>query len=202
MPPFKGKRHADRFMEVEEFQLLAKATRKDPEASAIFLIMGLGGLRTIEVAKLAVKAYDRGKGGIWVDTAKRKDHVPRFVPLDEGTLEQVARWAKGRRPESPLVTYRGLPITRRRVRYLFHLYKAKAGIREALGPHSLRHLAGIVRTEQGAGPQEVAAFLGHKTLNMVLVYANLREGRNRELAADAARKLIGGKKDDGTNLTK
>lgn len=200
--PFKGKRHADRFMEVEEFQLFAKAAREDPEALAIFMIMGLGGLRTIEVAQLTVKTYDKGKGGLWVDTAKRKDHVPRFVPLDKGTIEQVALWAKGRRPESPLASYRGAPVTRRVVRYRFHLYKTKAGIREALGPHSLRHLAGIVRTEQGASPQEVAAFLGHKTMNMVLVYANLREGRNREMAKDAAHRLTGGKNGDGTNLTK
>ena len=200
--PFEGKRHADRFMEVEEFQLLARATQKDPEALAIFMVMGLGGLRTIEVAKLPVKAFDRKKGGIWVDTAKRKDAVTRFVPLDAATLETLTLWAKGKRPEAPLVSHAGRPVTRRRIRYLFHLYKGKAGIREALGPHSLRHLAGIVRTEQGAGPQEVAAFLGHKTLNMVLTYANLREKRNREMTRDAADRLTGGKKGDGTNLTK
>lgn len=198
--PFKGKPHADRFMEVEEFQLLSKAAQKDPEAVSIFMVMGLGGLRTIEVEGLRVKALDRKKQGIWVVTAKQtNDPITRFVPLDKGTLWTMAWWAKGRKPEAPLVSYKGEPVTRRRIRYLFHLYKAKAGIREALGPHSLRHLAGIVRSEQGASPQEVAAFLGHKTLNMVLIYANLREGRNREMAADAARRLTGEGNSDGKN---
>jgi integrase/recombinase XerD len=187
---FKGKRHADRFIEVDEFKLLAKAAKDDSELSTIFRLMGIGGLRTIEVADLTVKSLDRQKRGLWVDTAKQtNDPITRFVPLDDRSFEALSVWAKGKRPEAHLVNHAGTPVTRRRIRYLFHLYKRKAGIREELGPHSLRHLAGIVRTEQGASPQEVAAFLGHKTLNMVLVYANLREGRNRELTTDAVRRL-------------
>jgi integrase len=178
-------------MEAEEFQKLMKVCEGDEDLTRVFILMGFGGLRTIEVTQAVVKDLDRSKRGLWVLTAKqKKDPITRFIPLGEwyGMFEEAT---KNRKLDSSLVLFRGEPITRRQVRYYFHRAKKAAGIRGVLGPHSTRHLAGIVRTEAGGQPQEVAAFLGHKTLDMVLVYANLRRERNEQMASDASRILFG-----------
>lgn len=190
--PFQGKHEADLFMEPQEFQKLLKAAAKDTDAVRAFILMGFAGLRTIEAAWVKVKDLDRQKRGLWVTTAKRKDRKVRFVSLGDwlGMFEQAA---KGRRPDEQLLLRGAYPIERRQIRYLFHKYKEAAGIRRGLGPHSLRHLAGIVRSESGAQPQEVAGFLGHKTMDMVLIYANLRKERNEEMAQAASDILFGGK---------
>jgi len=189
--PFGGKPRPDRFMEAEEFQKLMKACAEDGDLTRIFILMGFGGLRTIEVTRAVVRDLDRTKRGLWVLTAKqKKDPITRFIPLGEW-YEMFEESTRDQKPDSPLILFHGKPVTRRQVRYYFHRYKKAAGIRKVLGPHSTRHLAGIVRTEAGGQPQEVAAFLGHKTLDMVLVYANLRKERNEQMASDASRILFG-----------
>lgn len=188
--PFKGKNEPDRYMEPREFQLLMEAAKDDADITRAVLLMGFGGLRTIEVTWLRVRDLDDRQKGVWVTTAKRKDRYRGFVALED-QYELFKEAAKGRDGNAVLIRFRGQPMTRRQIRYYFHKYKKKAGIRGCLGPHSLRHLAGIVRTEAGAQPQEIAQFLRHKNLGQVLVYSNLRTDRNAEMARQAGRILFG-----------
>jgi site-specific recombinase XerD len=183
--PFTGKPPSDRYMEPSEFQQLIGAAKKDSVAVQVLLAMGLGGLRTIEVTWLDVHSLDPNKKGLWVKTAKRGDNHIRFVPLNNTSYKVF----QTKRQDGPLIIHQGERVTRRRIRYLFHKYKQDAGIRDCLGPHSLRHLAAIVRTEAGASPQEVAGFMGHKTLQQVLVYSSLRTERNTAMTEEAAKVL-------------
>lgn len=190
--PFRGKPESERFLEPAEFQKLIQSASGDSFALVCFLVMGIGGLRTIEVASLKVRSLDRLKKGLWVKTAKRKDESVRFVPLDDGSFQILERMAGKKKPDDLLIDRDGLPVTRRRIRHAFTQYKERAGIRKTLGPHSLRHLAGIIRSEEGASPQEVAQFLGHKTLDQVLVYCNLRRERNEHITKTIAGRLLEG----------
>jgi integrase len=189
--PFKGKDKRDLFMEPEEFRKLLKATEGDVEATDIFLSMCPGGLRTVEVTWVKVSSLDTGKNGLWVKTAKRKDKWVRFVGLDSDVMKRLSRAAKRKPEASALFRYQGNPVSKRQIRYLFHKYKALAGVRHALGPHSLRHLTGIILSESGSSPQEVANYLGHSNLKQVLVYANLRTGRSQQMARGAGKVLFG-----------
>lgn len=190
--PFKGKHKADLFMEPDEFRMLLAVTAEDREALRLFVALGVVGLRTIEAEWLKVKSVDEAKGGLWVTTAKKKKRPLEFVQLDGQTLGVLAEAAGGRDPNEPLLLWRGKPFTKRRIRYAFHKYKRRAGIRPVLGPHSLRHLAGIVLTEGGAMPQEVANYLRQTGLGQVMVYSNLRAERARVLAKGAAQTLLSG----------
>jgi integrase len=192
--PFKGKPMSERFMEPEEFRKLLKTAKGDKLAETIFMLMGIGGLRTIEVERLTVSSVDLMAQRLWVSTAKRKDSHSRSIPLDGALVDLIKPHLKGRKPSDPLLTEKRGPLSKRRVRYIFHSYKTKAKIRKTLGPHSLRHLAGIALSEAGAMPQEVAQYLGHKTLEMCLVYANLRGKRSKEISRAARDLLIGGVK--------
>lgn len=187
---FEGKKHTDRFMEPEEFRKLMDAAEGDTVAELCFIAMGLAGLRTIEVTWLTCGSLDRQQKGLWVKTAKRKDNYTGFVALDDESFERFSK-AAGRRAEgAPLIVDGNAGVTRRRIRTLFACYREKAKIRHVLSCHSLRHLAGIIRTEAGAQPQEVAQFLRHKNLAQVLVYAQLRTSRNRDMATAAAGALL------------
>ena len=188
--PFKGKPKQDRFMEPDEFHKLAAAAKDDLDALRMFVVMGLCGLRTVEVTWLQVKSLDRNQQGLWVKTAKRKKLSMDFVAVDEDSFRLLEDGVKGRKEATPLILYKGQPTSRRQIRYLFHKYKANAGIRKELGPHSLRHLQGIVLTEAGAVPQEVANRLRHTNLAQVMIYSNLRVKRNQEMAQDSARALL------------
>jgi len=188
--PFRGKPPADRYMEPEEFQKLLQVARKDLDVVRAIVLMGFGGLRTIEALHLKVGNLDPHKRGVWAWTAKRKDHPDRFIPLEQWYV-LFSKSARGRKAPEQLLLRGRHPMQRRQLRYLFVKYRDRAGIRHALGPHSLRHLAGTARSEAGASPQELAAFLGHKTLDMVLVYANLRHERNAQITKGAADILFG-----------
>lgn len=183
--PFRGKPKTDRYMEPEEYRQLLAAT-DDPEPFALFLMMGTTGMRTIEVTWVLVEDVDPRNCGFTKRIAKQKSERDHFMKISPELLEVLKLWAQGRKPKEQLVLYRGSPITRRQIRYLFHKYKKKAGIRSCLGPHSMRHHHGIVLTEAGYPAQEVAQRLGHKTLDMVLQYAHLRGARNAEMAAAAS----------------
>lgn len=201
--PFKGKPKSDRYMEPDEFKQLLRAT-DDSDSFKILLLLGTTGMRTIETTWIRVGDLDIRNGGFHKKIAKqgakrkkkpengekptkpKKDVVRKhFIKVSPDLLQALNAWAGGRGPNEPLVLYRGQPVTRRQIRYIFHKYKEKAGIRPCLGPHSMRHLHGIVLTEHGFTPQQVAQRLGHKTLNMVLEYADLRGEVNEEMAAVA-----------------
>jgi integrase len=189
--PFQGKHKRDLFMEPEEFRRLLKAAEDDTDITRIFLSMCPGGLRTIEVTWAKVKALDKNKKGLWVKTAKRRDKWVRFVGLDSNVMEALQAAVNRRQDGEPLFRYNGKGVTKRQIRYLFHKYKALAGIRHALGPHSLRHLTGIILSESGSSPQEVANYLGHSNLKQVMVYANLRTQRSQQMASEAGKVLFG-----------
>jgi len=190
--PYRGKPESERFMEPAEFRALVQASAGDHFALACFTLMGLGGLRTVELTYLRPENLDRRMGGVWVRTAKRKDKQLRFVPLDQGSFRILEEMAKHKGPDDLLIDRGGSPVTRRRIRHVFAKFRDRAGIRRTLGPHSLRHLAALIRSEEGASPQEVAQFLGHRTLSQVLVYANLRRERNEHLMKAIAGRLLEG----------
>lgn len=179
--PFKGKHRSDLFMEPEEYKSLIEAAGEDEEAKRLLTAMCPGGLRTIEVTWLRVKSLDTSKGGLWVKTAKRKDGWVRFIGLDDAVMEILSKATDGRASNAPLFLCRGRPVEKRQIRYLFHKYKERAEIRNTLGPHSLRHLTGIMLSESGYSPQEIANYLGHSNLAQVLVYSSLRSERNKEM---------------------
>jgi len=179
-------------MEPDEFRKLLKAAEKDNLAQILFMLMGIGGLRTIELTYLKVSSIDMSTERIWVPTAKRTDDHSRPIPVNDKLADLLKPYVKGRAPGEPLLIEKRRPVSRRHIRYLFHKYKKLANIRKTLGPHSLRHLAGIALSEAGAMPQEIAQYLGHKTVDMCMVYANLRGKRREELVKAAGKILLKG----------
>lgn len=175
---FKGKPKIDRYLRPDEYKLLLDASSGDGEANLFFEVMGKSGMRTIEAERLTVGKVDASRGGIWVWTAKRKDHPERFVALDSKIMARLVTHVEGV-PGPKVFGWKEKALTRRRMRYMFKKYARRAGIRPALSVHSLRHFHGTACADAGMSMQEVAARLGHKTLEMVMEYFTLREERNR-----------------------
>lgn len=190
MSRFKGKPKIDRYIRPDEFKALLEAAKDDDDVFFFIRVMGATGIRSIEAEGLVVGKVDYSRRGIWVITAKRKDKHERFVALDKLTFEMFDR-LKGVDVDSPIFNWRGKPILRRSMKYVFKKYAKMAGIREALSIHCLRHFHATACVESDMSPQEVAARLGHSGLDMVMEYFTLREGRNREMADNVGGLIFG-----------
>lgn len=188
---FKGKPKRDRYLEPKEFEALLQVSKKGDRDAYLFLrVMGASGMRGVEAERLEVKDVDDDRRGIWVLTAKRKDHPTRFVALDAGTFSLLWNGFNGRR-SGRVFSWVKKPLTLRRMKYLFKAYAKAAKIRPALSVHSLRHYHGTACAEAGMMPQEVAARLGHKNIGLVMDYFTLREDRNRELSDRLGKTMFG-----------
>jgi integrase len=194
---FKGKPKQDRYLRPDEFKKLLVATEYDIEANVFFRVMGMSGMRSIEAELLRWEHVDFEQGGMWVWTAKRKDHPTRFIALDAKTMAKlkviydtyVRTRPTAQRKALPVFHRLDVPITRRRMKSLFKKCAKRAGLRPALSMHSLRHYHATECVKIGMTPQDIAARLGHKGLNMVMEYYTLSVDRNKSFADKMGKEL-------------
>jgi integrase len=83
------------------------------------------------------------------------------------------------------------PSTRFPFFHAWHRALAEASLKD-LRLHDLRHLAATSFAASGATTVELAAILGHKTLQMVKRYSHLCESDTRSVVARANERLFGG----------
>ncbi|PYX62828.1 MAG: hypothetical protein DMG74_19310 [Acidobacteria bacterium] len=142
---------------------------------ALLLVLLRLGLRTEEVANIALADIDWRSGCLRIRSAKT--YRDRILPLPQDVGQAIAAYlsVQGRR-STHVFEPRRPPLTelRRRIhlgnsmRYLF----ASTGIPHR-GLHSLRHTAATAMVNGGASFKDVSDVLGHKSITTTLIYAKL-----------------------------
>lgn len=113
----------------------------------------------------------------------------RLVPIGEIAEQWLRDYLAQARPELSrgqesdwlFVTSRGGPMTRHNFWQLIQRYAAKAGIRQHLSPHTLRHAFATHLLDHGADLRVVQTLLGHADLSTTQIYTHVTRVRLRYL---------------------
>jgi integrase len=141
------------------------------------------GLRVGEYTALASDAVVLIGDTHWLHVPVGKLHEDRYLPLHPRILQIIDAYrATHVPPGHPLLLPRenGKPLDRHTVTRFINKAGAAAGLAH-IHPHQLRHTLATQAINRGMSIEAIAAMLGHKSLDMTLVYAKIA---NRTVAEE------------------
>jgi site-specific recombinase XerD len=155
------------------------ALAEDPNARRRLIVELLArtGMRAGELGALRDDAMFRLSGAFWLRIPVGKLHNDRYVPLHPILVDLIVDYrARRGRPRSGRLVERddGQPFDRRTV----HRYVAAVAKRAGIGhvhPHQLRHTLATQAINRGMSLEAIAAMLGHRSMDMTLVYARISD---------------------------
>jgi len=144
------------------------------------------GLRVSELVGLSMSQISLNQGLVRIIGKGNKE---RLVPMGEQAQELLQRYIKHARPEilnsrtsdAVFVTNRGKAMTRHAFWHLVKRYALKAGIQQALSPHTLRHAFATHLLNHGADLRVVQMLLGHSDLSTTQIYTYIAQDRLKDL---------------------
>ena len=144
------------------------------------------GLRVTELTSLQLVQVSINQGVVRVFGKGSKE---RLVPMGEEALLWLRRYMAGPRAEllkgipSDVVfpSRRGRQMTRQTFWYRIKIYALRAGIRQELSPHTLRHAFATHLLNHGADLRVVQLLLGHSDLSTTQIYTHVAKQRLQEL---------------------
>lgn len=197
IPAPKGERKLPSFLTHEEAMRLIDSIGREGERAArdraMALLMYEEGLRVSELLSLKRRDVDREGLLLRVRGKGRKDRV---LPLAEEARDEILLYEETWRSRNPgrkgpvlFLSQRGRPLTRDYFYKAIREYALKAGLRERVSPHALRHSFATHLLERGAGLRAVQELLGHEKISTTEIYTHLR----RESILEAYDLLFEGK---------
>ena len=144
------------------------------------------GLRVSELVKLRVSDFDESTGTLRVIG---KGDKQRLVPIGREAVLSVGEYIavlrrqllKGRVSAYLFVTARGGAMTRQGFWKLLKGHGRRAGLREPLSPHVLRHTFATHLLEGGADLRSVQTMLGHADIGTTEIYTHVMRSRLRQV---------------------
>ena len=138
----------------------------------------LVGLKTIQVSLDMNVVRVLGKGS-----------KERLTPLGEEAADWIERYQReargmllaGRKSDALFVTARGGPMTRQSFWSLVKRHGVKAGIRQPISPHTLRHAFATHLINHGADLRVVQLLLGHADISTTQIYTHVARERLKAL---------------------
>jgi site-specific recombinase XerD len=150
-----------------------------PRYRLVAQVLARTGLRASELCELAADAVTRiGNDGYWLRVPVGKLRNDRMIPLHPEVVDLFADWtatnAEHIRATRRLLADDHAPIDRRTVHRIVARVGAVAGI-DDMHPHRLRHTLATQAINRGMRLEAIAALLGHRSLEMTLVYAKITD---------------------------
>ncbi|MGH3476943.1 MAG: tyrosine-type recombinase/integrase [Nocardioidaceae bacterium] len=160
------------------FMAAAKAHRL-PRYRLVAQVLARTGLRATELCELPADAVTRiGNDGYWLRVPVGKLRNDRMIPMHPEVVELFTEWtatnAEHIRSSRRLLADDHAPIERRTVHRIVHRIGKLAGI-DDMHPHRLRHTLATQAINRGMRLEAIAALLGHRSLEMTLVYAKITD---------------------------
>ncbi len=147
------------------------------------------GLRATEALSLTVTDVNRRAGYVQCSGKGRKE---RLVPVGGEALAWLERYLGEARPRlaaarrasaSPLLFAgpRGRPLTRQSLWLIVTRAARRAGLRQHVSPHTLRHCFASHLLEGGADLRAVQTMLGHADISTTQIYTHLPSAAIRRM---------------------
>jgi integrase/recombinase XerD len=155
---------------------------------AMLELLYASGLRVTELITLQVGQLSVNQGVVRVMGKGSKE---RLVPTGEEALDWLQRYIKDGRPallgarmsDTMFPSRRGAVMTRQTFWYRIKIYAQRAGIRQSLSPHTLRHAFATHLINHGADLRVVQLLLGHSDLSTTQIYTHVAKERMKDLHA-------------------
>lgn len=156
---------------------------------AMLEVIYASGLRVSELVGLQVSQLNLRQGVVRVHG---KGNKQRLVPLGEQAVHWLELYIKDSRGEllhqqqsdSLFVTNRKKPMTRQAFWYMIKRYALKAGIKQTLSPHTLRHAFATHLLNHGADLRVVQMLLGHSDISTTQIYTHIAQARLESIHAE------------------
>lgn len=140
---------------------------EDPTDRAIVALLGIEGLRTVEVCRLSVSDVDLARGQLWV-LGKGK-HTKKVIKLFEACAEALQQYIIGVNATGNTPLFPDLKTAQ--IRYRVDRYLKALGLkRPKVSAHSLRHTVGQLLIEKGVEPVHVQRHLRHEMFETTQFY--------------------------------
>jgi site-specific recombinase XerD len=144
------------------------------------------GMRATELCELAADAVSMRDGSHWLRIPVGKLRNDRIIPLHPELVPLLEQWTATNlvhiRAQGRLMADEHAPLDRRTVHRIVATTARRAGIGHA-HPHQLRHTLATQAINRGMRLETIAEFLGHRSMDMTLVYARIA---NRVVADEYA----------------
>jgi site-specific recombinase XerD len=168
-----------------KFMAAARAS-KDPRDRLIVELLARTGMRSGELVGLDADAVVRIGAGHWLRIPLGKLRNDRYVPLHPQLVELLSQWTaknlEHMRAHRRLVADHRGPLNR----FIVERTVARVGRAAAVPgvhPHRLRHTLATQAINRGMRLEAIAALLGHRSMEMTLIYARIA---NRVVADEYA----------------
>ena len=170
-----------KFLTDQQAAAFMAAARAHPVARyrLVAQVLARTGLRASELCDLAADAVTRiGNDSYWLRVPVGKLRNDRMIPMHPEVVDLFAEWTATnsdhiRRSRRLLADHHD-PIDRRTVHRIVARIGAIAGI-DDMHPHRLRHTLATQAINRGMRLEAIAALLGHRSLEMTLVYAKIAD---------------------------
>jgi site-specific recombinase XerD len=178
LPKFPGDRDAARLM-------AAARACPDPRDRLVIELLARTGMRAGELADLEADAVVRIGEAHWLRVPLGKLRNDRYVPLHPGLVALTAAWTAAnlahiRAHHRLAADHRG-PLDRHQICRIVRRVGRRAGV--SVHPHQLRHTLATQAINRGMRLEAIAALLGHRSMEMTLIYARIA---NRVVADEYA----------------
>lgn len=159
--------YKDSLSENERTALLASI--ENPTDRAIVALLGIEGLRTVEVCRLQVGDVDLERGQLWV-LGKGK-HTKKVIKLFEACAEALRLYSIHTGDQTTKNTPLFPDLKTAQIRYRVDKYLKALGLkRPKISAHSLRHTVGQLLIEKGIEPIHVQRHLRHELFETTQFY--------------------------------
>jgi integrase/recombinase XerD len=154
--------------------------------AAMLEVLYACGLRVSELISLTIPQLSLNQGVVRVLGKGGKE---RLVPMGEAAIQSLTDYMRSSRldllgtKQSDVLfpSNRGVAMTRQTFWYRIKLYAQRAGIKDNLSPHTLRHAFATHLINHGADLRVVQMLLGHSDLTTTQIYTHVARSRMQAL---------------------
>jgi site-specific recombinase XerD len=166
-----------RFLDDRDAAKVMAAARAAPDLRdrVVVELLARTGMRSGELSDLDADAVVRIGQAHWLRIPLGKLRNDRYVPLHPDLVELLAEWTALnsehiRRHRRLIADHRGI-TQRHLVRRIVKRVGRRAGVQ--VHPHQLRHTLATQAINRGMRLEAIAALLGHRSMEMTLIYARI-----------------------------
>ncbi len=153
---------------------------------AMLELLYASGLRISELVNLTLTSVNVRQGVLRIVGKGDKE---RLVPVGQEALAWLERYLESVRPVlvqgrptgALFPSRRGRPMTRQTFWHAVKRYASRAGIRQDISPHTLRHAFATHLLNHGADLRAVQMMLGHADLSTTQIYTHVAQTRLKQL---------------------
>jgi site-specific recombinase XerD len=164
-PPKKGKTIPKTFSS-EEMQLVFAQLQPGSREEVLVLLFLDSGIRLKELLQLPMKRLDLQEKRALVEGKGDKQRYVYFCPITENAIKA---YIANERPHPAsmdclILSEKGLPLSTTRVQFIVAAIGKRAGLKERLSPHKLRHTFATMSLKYGSNMEYLKKLLGHSDI--------------------------------------